>query len=90
MEINGKEVDINSLVTDVEKDFLKNYNGILLNQKHIDILTRYGIDYKKYTDVHDLIFEIEDYLNDSYEELDDLEWVEEDLAERNYYQNTNK
>lgn len=88
MRLNGKEIDVDSLIE--KPDFLKNYNGLLLNQKHIDILNRYDIDYRKYSSINSLLFDIEDYLNDTDDDCDDLEWVSSDLAERNYYQNTNK
>lgn len=92
MKINNKEFDVDKLVQEQEEtSFLKNYgNGILLSKKHIDILNNYDIDYRKYNNISSLIFDIEEYLNDSYEELDDLEWVLDDISERNYYQNTNK
>lgn len=92
MKVNDKNYDVDDLVNKIEDTtFLKNYgNGILLNQKHIDILSNYDIDYRKYNSISSLIFDIQEYLDDSYLELDDLEWVLDDLSERNYYQNTNK
>ena len=92
MKFHNKEYNIDELVSSQESpSFLKNYgNGILLSDKHINILNNYGIDYHKYNNISSLIFDIEEYLNDSYEELDDLEWVLDDISERNYYQNTNK
>ena len=87
-----KDLDIDKLISNQEEpSFLKNYgNGMLLSDKHINILNNYDIDYRKYTNISSLIFDIEEYINDSYEELDDLEWVLDDISERNYYQNTNK
>ena len=92
MKLDNKEFDVDKLVKEQEEaSFLKNYgNEILLSDKHINILNNYGIDYHKYKDISSLIFDIEEYLNDSYLELDDLEWVLDDISERNYYQNTNK
>lgn len=77
---------------EIEKNFLKKYdNGILLSDNHIAILERYDIDYKKFASINELLYEIDECLNDGlYDDADDLEWVSIDIAERNYYQNTNK
>ena len=41
--------------------------------------------------MHELIYLIEDYLDNSYDDaLEDLEDVSTSIAERNYYMNTNK
>ena len=72
-----------------EDNFLKRVNDIFISQKQIDILEKYGIDINKYKNVNELIYQIEIILNNS-DQLDDLEWVEENLAEYNYYANTNK
>ena len=59
--------------------------------KNIEILERYGFDYKKYGSIEELIFDIEEYLNEEGDsDCGDLDWVSADLSERNYYQNTNK
>lgn len=93
MKINNKEISVDELVKniDFEENMLKDYgNSILLSDAHIEILNRYGIDYKRFNNINLLINEIENYLNDSYMDNDDLEWLSQELAERNYYQNTRK
>ena len=77
---------------EAEKRFLKKQsNGMLLSENHINILNKYNIDYQKCSSINDLLYEIDECLNDGeYDDADDLEWVSIDLAERNYYQNTNK
>lgn len=65
-------------------------NGIYLSEEQIEILNKYDINYLNYNNINELIFKIENYLNDSYVELDDLEWVSESLSTFNYYNNTNK
>ena len=65
-------------------------NGIYLSDEQIEILKKYNINYLNYININELIFEIENYLNDSYETLEDLEWVSEELSTFNYYNNTNK
>lgn len=92
MEVNGKKLDIDSLIKDVynDKSMIKmRGNGIYLSDNQIEVLKRYDIDYKKYISLNSLIFEIEEILN---EEVDasDLEEVSSRLSELNYYNNTNK
>lgn len=92
MEVNGKNLDIDSLTKDVynDKSMIKmRGNGIYLSDNQIEVLKRYNINYKKYISLNSLIFEIEEILN---EEVDasDLEEVSSRLSELNYYNNTNK
>lgn len=64
-------------------------NNLYLSKKEEDVLQKYQINYKN-CDMNSLIYLIEDYLNDSFEELPDLEEISLNISERNYYQNTNK
>ena len=90
MKINNCEVSIDNLIHLNETALIKyHFNDIYLNEKQIDILNKYQINYKKYKQLSELIFDIEQYLY-SNNNLDDLEWVSENLAEFNYYHNTNK
>lgn len=94
MELKGKEYNLDELIENInfEDNLLqKRENGLLLSDKHIDILKRYEFDYLKYNSINSLIFDIEDYLNyENSSDTEDLEWVSSDLSERNYYQNTKK
>ena len=79
----------------IEEDFNKRSlkqrkNGIYLSDEQINILENYNINYLNYNNINELIFYIEDYLNNSYMELEDLESVSEALSNFNYYNNTNK
>lgn len=92
MKINGKDVDINKLINNVydDKNMIKmRGNGIYLSDNQIEVLKRYDIDYKKYSSLNSLIFEIEEILNNDVE-ANDLEEVSSRLSELNYYNNTNK
>ena len=90
MKINNCEVSIDNLIHLNETALIKyHFNDIYLNEKQIDILNKYQINYKKYNQLSELIFDIEQYLY-SNNNLDDLEWVSENLAEFTYYHNTNK
>ena len=87
-------MDINNLNLDEiipnENTFLKKYNNIYISKKQKEVLDKYGLNIEKYNNVNELIFDIEEYLNESYIELDDLEWVSQTISEYNYYNNTNK
>lgn len=79
----------------IEEDFNKRSlkqrkNGIYLSDEQINILEKYNINYLNYNNINELIFYIEDYLNNNYMELEDLESVSEALSNFNYYNNTNK
>ena len=63
-------------------------NGLLLTDKQVNVLEKYDINYKKIRNMNELIYEIEDILNQDYYE--DLDLVSKELAEYNYYNNTNK
>lgn len=92
MEINGKNIDINKLTKNVynDKSMIKmRGNGIYLSDNQIEVLKRYDIDYKKYSSLNSLIFEIEEILNNDVDATD-LEEISSRLSELNYYNNTNK
>lgn len=87
MEYNIDEL-VNSL--DFKSNSLKDCgNGIFLTNFEISVLNRYNIDYSKYNDLKGIIFEIEEILNYEVSD-DDLEQISKTIAERDYYQNTNK
>lgn len=71
-----------------EDDFLKMYNNIYISDKNLLILKRYGINIEKYSNISELIYDIENILNYEYDE--ELDSVSSCLAEYNYYNNTNK
>lgn len=89
MIIDGKYLDETELLRN-EKSFLKKYNNIYISQEQKEILDKYNIDVNIYSSISQLIYDIEDFLNNSLDELDDLEWVSQTIAEYNYYNNTNK
>lgn len=91
MIINNKEVNINDLVKEVYDDknlIKKRKNNIYLSDNDILLLKKYDINYMKYNSIKSLIFDIEEILNE--EEDNELEALEEKLAELNYYNYTNK
>lgn len=91
MEVNGKEITVKEAIelSNVESAFLKHRNnGLLLSDYQVDVLERNNINYKKYSNMSSLLFEIEDLLNQ--EEDDELEEVSRQIAEMHYYNETNK
>lgn len=89
MIINGIELDEKVLISSNDK-FLHKHNNFYITDEQINILKRYDIDISKYKNIEELIYAIEYCLNNSYEDLSDLEWVSTNLSEYNYYNNTNK
>lgn len=71
---------------------MKNYgNDIYLSDTQIEVLKHYNFQYENYPNLKSLIFDIEEYLNENYEqELEDLENIANSLSEFYYYHNTNK
>lgn len=75
-------------------DFLeKSKHNILINKSDIAALNKYDIDINEYTTIQELLFKIDDILNNeelSDDEYDELDYIASNLQERNYYKNTNK
>lgn len=77
-----------------ELDFSKNElkdcgNGLFLTNYEIDVLSRYGISIEGCCNLKEVLFKIEDILNDC-SQLEDLERVSLSIAERDYYFYSNK
>ncbi len=88
-----KDYDIDSLVSDI--DFSSNSfqdigNGVFLTNREIDVLNKYQIPYNNCNSLKELIFMIEDELNNMGIVEEDLDSIAGSIAERDYYQNTNK
>ena len=72
-----------------EKFILKRRkNNIRLSDYQINVLKRNGFDYLKYSNIHDLLFDIEEELNNDYD--DELDLVSSQIAEYIYYSETKK
>ncbi len=73
----------------IEKRFIKyNQNNIILTGEQIDILNEYEIDYTQCKSMNELINLIERNIDD--DNYEDLDYLSMQLAEVNYYHNTNK
>ena len=88
------EFDISKVVS--ELDFSINHfvdcgNGLMLTNGEISVLKRFGINYLTCNSLKEVLYKIEVVLNDEWDaDLDDLDMVAASIAERDYYQNTNK
>ncbi|MBQ1551793.1 MAG: hypothetical protein IIZ67_06795 [Bacilli bacterium] len=67
---------------------LQNINGFLLTTKECQVLDQFGIDYKNCTSLKEVLFEVEEVLEEQYD--DQLEDVSISISDRDYYQNSNK
>ena len=87
------EYNVNELLKDIKFDF-KNDNGrgLLLNDHEIEVLERYGFNYKKYSSLNELIFEVDNYINEEgcFTDVDELEEVLDKISEYHYYNEVKK
>lgn len=72
----------------VSRDMHKNYNGIYLTDAQVNTLKNNGIDINKYNSIKDLMFDLEDIISE--DENEELDIILDEIAEFNYYHNTNK
>ncbi len=88
MKINNEEIDISDLLSDkyMHKEIRK---GIFLSDYQIEILLKYEIDPYKCSSINDLIFQIDEVLEDD-DSAEDLDNISREISEFNYYTNTNK
>lgn len=89
MIVNGKEYNIDELVSDIDKDMHIIYNGIYLTKRQIDILEENGFSYQKYHNIKELILDLDEYLNTAPDNQE-LESILDELSEFDYYHNVNK
>lgn len=71
-----------------EKGFYKNIGNLVLNDSQIEILKKHNISIDKFKSNHELIYYLEDILNNTYDE--ELEYVSSELADMYYYSDVNK
>ena len=88
----NKEFDIDRLVgeIDFEANMFNNINGLMLTNREVEVLDRYNINYKSCTTLKEIIFQIEDLIQDMDIVEEDLDYISGTISERDYYQNTNK
>lgn len=87
------DYDIEKLVG--EMDFSSNQlqqvnKKILLTNHEIEVLQRYKIDYIHCNSLKEVLYEIENVIEDMDLVDEDLDTISQSISERDYYQNTNK
>ena len=87
-----RDFDIDRLVgeIDFEANKFNNINGLMLTNREVEVLDRYNINYKSCTTLKEIIFQIEDLIQDMDIVEEDLDYISGTISERDYYQNTNK
>ena len=91
MLIKDKEVSIDEAANFSEFDSLllkRRENNILLSDYQVSVLERCGISYNKFSSVRELMFEIENILDEDFDE--ELDLVSSQLSEFIYYNDTKK
>ena len=63
-------------------------NNLLLSDYQVSVLERFGISYSKFNNIRELMFEIENILDDDFDE--ELDLVSSQLSEFIYYNDTKK
>lgn len=84
MNYDNLEVEINPDYTMMKK--VK--DNLYLSQEQIDILKEFNIDYNKFSNLKDLILELESLYDDTGDEV--INNLLDVLSERDYYENYNK
>ena len=87
MLINNQEVNIDDLYSSkyMHKEIKK---GIFLTEYQLDVLSRNGIDANSCGSINDLMYMIDEILDESDDE--ELDAVYNEISEFNYYSNVNK
>ena len=87
------EFDLDKIVSEIDftgGQFVTCKNGLMLTNNEISVLKRYGVEYEKCSTLKEIIYLVEDILNEEEVDTEDLEYISSTISERDYYQNTNK
>ena len=85
------EYPVNDIINEMnfnDNKFKTLKNGLMLTNWELSVLDRYSIPYKNCNSLKDVLYEIENVLNNT-DNNEELEGVSMSIAERDYYQNTN-
>lgn len=91
MIIKNKDISLDEAIkfSNYEELLLnRRENGMLLSNYQVSILNRNGIDYRKFSKIRELLFEIENCLDDYYDE--ELDMVGSQISEYIYYNESKK
>lgn len=87
------DYDIDSLVSSIDfnsSKFVDVGNGLMLTNREIDILKQYNINYLNCKSLKEILYEIENIIQDMDIVDEELDYISSTISERDYYQNTNK
>lgn len=87
MNINGSNINIDDLLDQGHMHKMTS-KGIFISDIQREILLRNGINVDECGSINELLYLIEEILNE--DEIDELEAISKEIAEFNYYANTNK
>ena len=88
---NNKDITFDEAIkiADIDKVIMKRRdNGLLLSDYQIEVLNRNGIILANYSNLDTLLFDIEETLNNDYDQ--ELDLISSQLAEYKYYKDTKK
>jgi hypothetical protein len=87
MIIDNQNINIDDLQSQkyMHKEIKK---GIFLSDYQIEILLRYGIDPNECGSINEIIYLIDEILDE--EDIEELDAISREIIEFNYYSNTNK
>ena len=89
-KITDEEILEFSNSLDLESNLLKTYkSGVMLTNYETQVLDKYNIDYRSVSSLKEIIYLVEEVLNED-SSLDDLENISLSISERDYYMDTNK
>lgn len=88
MNIDNQNVNIDDLYDQkyMHKEIKK---GIFLSEYQLEVLKKYQLDINSISSITELLFDIDEIL-DNEPDADDLEAIEIEISDFNYYANTNK
>ncbi|MCI8461039.1 MAG: hypothetical protein HFE81_06535 [Bacilli bacterium] len=88
----NSEYNLDEIIAGInfEDNKFNNVNGLMLTNREITVLEQYKINYKSCSSLKEILFEIEDILNDMDIVDEELDYISSTISERDYYQNTNK
>ena len=91
-ELTNDEIEELVGIKEADKNFLKvRKNGLLLTDNQVGTLARYNIDAGACKSMEELIYLVEQANEGTYDdEYSELDYLAEELATRNYYENTRK
>ena len=91
MIIKNKDISLDEAIkfSNYEELLLnRRENGMLLSDYQINVLNRNGIDYRNFSKIKELLFEIENCLDDYFDE--ELDMVSSQISEYIYYNESKK